>query len=409
MILEFKCSNFRSINTEVDFNMQATTDKKFEENLVDFDGKKFLKSSEIYGPNGSGKSTLLNAIYLLKQMVCFSNDNKPRKRDKLPYYPHKLNKDNPTHFSIWFEYKEKKFFYELSYYEDKVVEENLYYCDISLSKKMMTIFERDNNAFVPGSNFKKDFGNCDKEIKDKKLLLSVAADITNIKPIAEAFSFFDEDVIVWRENRSYNWTKSNAKELQTNMNTREKYVNFLKNICPGLKSISAKVETKSFSDDELDLPEDIPDSLRKRLKEITILDIKYNYGFFENDLKEESAGTQLLFDLLCPLMDVIANNKVLIIDELETHLHPAIVKDILRFFYQNTDSKSQLIFTTHNMELLDQNLIRRDQIWFTELKPEGRETELYSLAEYNGIRNDENLRRGYIEHRYGSWPNIEQF
>ena len=61
------------------------------------------------------------------------------------------------------------------------------------------------------------------------------------------------------------------------------------------------------------------------------------------------------------------------------------------------------------MELLDQNLIRRDQIWFTELKPEGRETELYSLAEYNGVRNDENLRRGYIEHRYGSWPNIEQF
>lgn len=408
MLLEFKCSNFRSINTEVDFNMQATSDKKFEDNLVEFDGKKFLKSAEIYGPNGSGKSTLLTAIHLMKQMVCLSNDNKPSKRDNLPYSPHKLNENNPTSFSIWFEKNGKKFFYEFSYFSDKVVEENLYYCEIS-SKKMITVFERDNNDFVSGTNFKNDFGNCDKELKDKKLLLSVAADITNIKPIAEAFSFFDDDIIIWMEGKYYNWTKKNAKELQSNMNTREQYVSFLKNICPGLQNISAKVNKKFFSDS--DLPEEMPESLKKSLieKGITSLDIKFDYGIFVNELREESSGTNLIFDMLCPLMDVIVNNKILIIDELETHLHPAIVKEILRFFYQNADSKSQLIFTTHNMELLDQNIIRRDQVWFTELKQEGRETELYSLAEYNGVRNDENLRRGYIEHRYGSWPNIEQF
>lgn len=413
MLLEFKCSNFRSINTEVDFNMQATADKKFEENLVEFDGKKFLKSAEIYGPNGSGKSTLLKALWIMKEMVCNSNENKASKKTKLPAKPHKLNKDAPTHFSLWFEKNGKKFFYEFSYTKDKVLEENLYFSNIEKSKKMITVFERENDTFEAGNEYKNEFGYCDKELNDKKLLLSLANDRTQIEPVKEAFSFFDEDIIIWQVH-NVDWTEEAAKNLQDNMNYKKSYVDFLQKICPNLKDVEAKIENRKMKFTEDSLPPDMPEELKtyflkKGEEEITDLKIKLNYGDFALDIEEESDGVRITFDLLAPLMQVISENKIFIIDELETHLHSALAKEILRFFYQNTESKSQLIFTTHNMELLDQNIIRRDQVWFTELKPEGRETELYSLAEYNGVRNDENLRRGYIEHRYGSWPNIEQF
>lgn len=410
MILEFKCSNFRSINSEIDFNMQATADKKFEENLIEFDGKKFLKSAEIYGPNGSGKSTLLKAIWLMKEIVCNSNENKDSKKTKLPTHPHRLNKENPTHYSMWFEKNGKKYFYEFSYTQDKIYEENLYFCDPEKSKKMITVFERENDTFSSGDLYSEDFGYCDKELNDKKLLLSVANDRTKIEPVKEAFSFFDEDIIIWQVH-DIDWTEEAAKKLQDDMNFKETYVKFLQDICPCLKDVEAKVETKQMSMDVL--PDDMPDELKqyilKKQEDIHMLDIKLNYQDFSLKLSEESDGTQLIFDMLTPLMRIISENKVFICDELETHLHPALCKRILRFFYENTDSRSQFIFTTHNMELLDQNIIRRDQVWFTEIKTKGRETELYSLAEYNGVRNDENLRRGYIEHRYGSWPNIEHF
>ena len=413
MLLEFKCSNFRSINSEVDFNMQATADKKFEENLVEFDGKRFLKSAEIYGPNGSGKSSLLKAIWIMKEIVCNSNDNKNSVKTKLPTNPHKLNESAPTHYEMWFQKNEKKFFYEFSYTKDKVLEENLYFCDIKKSKKMITVFEREGDIFKSGDDFKNDFGYCDKELNYKKLLLSLANDRTKIEPIKEAFSFFDEDIIIWQVH-DIDWTEEAAKRLQDDMNFKEAYVKFLKKICPGLQDVKAKIETKKFNFTEENLPDDMPEELKlyflkKGTEDVTDLNIKLNYGTFAIDIEEEADGTRIIFDMLAPLMKIISENKVFIIDELETHLHPALVKEILRFFYSNTDSSSQLIFTTHNLELLDQNIIRRDQIWFTEIKPEGRETELYSLAEYNGVRNDENLRRGYIEHRYGSWPDIDSF
>lgn len=408
MILEFKCSNFRSINSEIDFNMQATADKKFEENLIEFDGKKFLKSAEIYGPNGSGKSTLLTAIRMMKSVVCLSN-NKGKDRDDLPSDNHKLNPNAPTVFSMWFEKNKKKFFYEFSFTKEKIIEENLYFADSAHSKKMITVFERDENAFVPGERYKQDFGNCDKELKPKKLLLSIASDITQIEPVMEAFDFYENDIVYWSETTHEKWTKSTAKVLKENPEINKAYVDIFSKFCPGLKSISANVDTKIFSKD--DIPEDLPISLKQSLieKGVTTLDVKFNYENFSTNLREESEGTRVFFDLLSPLLVAMKKNAVLICDELETHLHPALVKEILRIFYGNATSSAQFIFTTHNLELLDQDIIRRDQIWFTELKPETRETILYSLAEYNGVRNDENLRRGYIEHRYGSWPNIEKF
>ena len=109
--------------------------------------------------------------------------------------------------------------------------------------------------------------------------------------------------------------------------------------------------------------------------------------------------------MLCPIIDILFNGKILICDEIETSLHPNIVLEIIKLFkYSRKEEFAQLIFSTHDTSLLDLNLFRRDQIWFTELKPEDRSTDLYSLAELKNVRKDENVCKGYISGKYGAIP-----
>ena len=109
--------------------------------------------------------------------------------------------------------------------------------------------------------------------------------------------------------------------------------------------------------------------------------------------------------MLCPLIDIIVNGKVLICDELESSLHESLVYGLVKLFI-NTDAEkfSQLVFTTHETGLLNLDLFRRDQIWFTELKKNERSTDLYSLAEIKNVRKEENFGKGYIAGKYGAIP-----
>ena len=119
---------------------------------------------------------------------------------------------------------------------------------------------------------------------------------------------------------------------------------------------------------------------------------------------EESNGVKKLFEVICPILDIVNNGKILIFDEIETNLHEAIVCEIVKIFKNNDFIKTpQLLFTTHDTSLLDSKLFRRDQIWFTELD-ENRSTDLYSLAEIKNVRKLENLRNGYISGKYGAIP-----
>ena len=129
------------------------------------------------------------------------------------------------------------------------------------------------------------------------------------------------------------------------------------------------------------------------------------YDQFSTDLEsEESTGIKKLFSFLYPYLDTLRKGNVLICDEIESGLHEAIVMGILQLFSQLYPEKNaQIIFTTHDTSLLDGELFRRDQIWFTELDSE-RSTDLYSLAEIRNVRKSENLKRGYVSGKYGAFP-----
>jgi hypothetical protein len=120
------------------------------------------------------------------------------------------------------------------------------------------------------------------------------------------------------------------------------------------------------------------------------------------DLNEESLGTQRFFEMLGPWLDVLSNEKVFFMDEFDTGLHPVLSEYLLSRFLK-ASKRSQFVFTTHNTNFLASGLLRRDQVWLTEMDPKTRGTDLYSLAEL-GLRNDHNLEKGYLSGKYGGIP-----
>ena len=131
-----------------------------------------------------------------------------------------------------------------------------------------------------------------------------------------------------------------------------------------------------------------------------------NYGLFILDLNESSSGLQKLFEILPPFIDIINNDKILLVDEFETHLHPLMVSQLLKLFKQASQSKAQMIFTTHDINLLSLDLFRRDQIWFTDMCDKHMST-LFSLAEVKAVRKDENISKNYLLGKYRGIPMVD--
>ena len=150
--------------------------------------------------------------------------------------------------------------------------------------------------------------------------------------------------------------------------------------------------------------------IQKEVKISTIHEIKNDNGDLENyelDLGDESLGTQSLFFFSPILKEAFEKGKVIIVDEIDKSLHPLLVKFIIDLFHNNEINKNnaQLIFNTHDTNLLSLNTFRRDQIWFAEKDPVKGTTDLYPLDDF-AVRKTENIQKGYLNGRYGAIPFI---
>lgn len=400
MLLEFSCTNHKSIKEKVVFSMLASKDNSYEEELKNYNGFRILRNAAIYGANGSGKSSFIGAIGLLQALIVQSIQLQPG--DKILRVPHKLaGKNDPSSYNVQFICNDVRYVYYVSVLEEKIVEEYLYYFP---NGKQAKIFDRNNDKLSIGEKFKKDLETSKNILKPNRLFLSCAANFSNVKEIVDAFLFFKEEIIIY-QNTPNNWLNYSIKTLQDNPQIKDAFIMFMQSIGSGLHNINVKYDKKKIDLNEL--PAQIPEAIKSILttQEADILDVKLDYEKFIIDLNEESNGIKKLFEILCPIIDILINGKILICDEIETSLHPNIVLEIIKLFkYSKRDEFSQLIFSTHDTSLLDLNLFRRDQIWFTELKTESRSTDLYSLAELKNVRKDENVLKGYISGKYGAIP-----
>lgn len=406
MLLEFRCKNHKSIKDEVLFSLLASKDTFNSEYLYGYKDLKILKSSVVYGANGSGKSNFIDAIFFMKSLVTNSINLQPGMG--IPYTPHKLNGvGSESFYSVQFIKNGVRFAYGFSIKQMLVKEEYLYYFPNGRQAK---IFDRTGMTYEEGSKFKGRFNSCKDVLKPNRLMISCAANFTNITEIEDAFRFFSEDLVIYTNANQENWMQYSLYQFNSNPEIKNLALSFMRDIGVDIQDIKINIEESAFPQSEL--PEFLSDEYKNKLRMTPLQKITASvvYPGFETDLfTEESTGIQKLFAFLCPFLDIISKGKILICDELETSLHESLLYTLLKTFLSlNGKEQSQIIFTTHDTSLLSLDLFRRDQIWFTELNSLNRSTELYSLAEIKSVRKDENYGKGYISGRYGAIPMLNE-
>ena len=401
MLLEFRCSNFKSIKEEIRFSMIAGKDNTSEELLKVYNNFRVLRSAVIYGANGSGKSNFINALLFMCNLVQTSISYQPGQ--KIPHAAHKLSeKEKPSTFDIQFIRKNVRYAYGFSIEGGAITEEYLYYFP---NGRQIKIFERDRMNIQPGNRYKSSFDVSIKDVlKENRLFLSCAANYSNVRELEEAFLFFTTDIVVYNPAMN-NWTEYSIRLMQDNPSIKEEFLQMLNALDTGIQDVKLKVEKVKFADLKRDLQ--LPDNLMGLLpeQEGNRIEAKVVYDQFEIDLlSEESSGIKRLFEIICPMIDILNTGKVLICDELEASLHEAVIYKIVQLFQNyKKDIFAQLIFSTHDTSLLNRELFRRDQVWFTQLNKD-QATDLYSLVEIKDVRKSENLAKGYVSGKYGAIP-----
>lgn len=402
MLLEFACSNHKSVRNEVLFSTLAGKDITYEERLFDADGVRVLKSAVIYGANGSGKSNFIDAVSFVKNLVIGSINHQPGQG--IRQLPHKLDGfEKESTYKIQFVTKGIRYVFGFSLKNMLVTDEYLYFFP---NNRQTKIFERTGEKFSAGSKFRGKFSSCKDVLKPNRLLLSCAANFSSAREIADAYSFFNDELVIYGPGTQENWMNFSLYQMNQNPKMKAAVIAFLSELGTGIKDIRVSIDQKKLESAEL--PPFLSDEFKSILlqNKVDAITAKVMYENFETDLmREESAGIKKLFAILCPLIDIIVSGKVLICDELESSLHESLVYGLVKLFV-STDVKNpaQLIFTTHETGLLNLDLFRRDQIWFTELKKDDRSTDLYSLAEIKSVRKEENFGKGYITGKYGAIP-----
>lgn len=402
MLLEFSCSNHKSIRSEVLFSTLAGKDNTFEDKTEEIFGIKVLKSAVIYGANGAGKSNFIDAISFVRNLVTNSINHQPGQG--IRQLPHKLDGFNKeSTYKIQFITKGVRYVFGFSLKNMLVTDEYLYYFP---NNRQTKIFERSGNHFTAGSKFRGKFSSCKDVLRPNRLMLSCAANFSSVEEAANAFGFFNNELVVYTLGMQENWMNYSLYQMNTNPKMKAAVLVFLSELGTGIKDIQVSIDQKKL--ESYELPPFLSDEFKAMLLQNSFdaITAKVLYGNFETDLmQEESAGIKKLFGILCPLIDIMVNGKVLVCDELESSLHESLVYGLVKLFMTTrTENFAQLIFATHETGLLNLDLFRRDQIWFAEMKKEERSTDLYSLAEIKNVRKEENFGRGYIAGKYGAIP-----
>ena len=402
MLLEFSCSNHRSIRDEVLFSAIAGTDRTHAENIERVAGVEVLKAAVIYGANGSGKSNFIDAISFVKNLVSNSINHQPGQG--ILQTPHKLDGyERKSNYKIQFIVDGIRYAFGFSLKNMLVVEEYLYYFPNGRQTK---IFERVGEEYSAGRNFRNRFNSCKDVLKPNRLMLSCAANFSSVDEVIAAYHFFNDELVIYSSANQENWMNYSLHQINANEQMKAIVLKLLDALDTGIKDIHVDIKKEDL--DVSHLPPFLSDEFKKVLlqEKIDAISAKVLYEGFETDLiSEESTGIKKLFGILCPFIDIMVNGKVLVCDELETNLHESLLFGLVKQFVNTRGSKpAQLIFTTHETGLLNLDLFRRDQIWFTEIKLADRSTDLFSLTEIKNVRKDENFGKGYIAGKYGAIP-----
>ena len=404
MILEFSIKNFLSFKDKVTFSMLANATKGLDDNYVIYKDKKILKTAAIYGANASGKTNIFKILALITAML--RNSNNVNINAKLPISPFKFddNANKPSEFEIKFIIENIRYVYGFIADANNIYEEYLYYYPNGKETKIFDRTEINNYSF--SQKDEKFLSEIVKKNAPNKFFIATATN-WNYEKTKLPYKFLSTEINVF--NNLGGLRDFALKEYLKNDDELKTFaLEFLKN---------ADFNIEDYKVLETDVPDDlfvaIPDfikagmNIKEKLKVFTAL-FKHKNSDVELSYEEESMGTQIIFCFIPFIMDALNNKRVVVVDELDKSLHPYLVEMIVQMFNDSDINKNgaQLIFNTHDTNLLKLNILRRDQIWFTEKDDNNGISDLYPLSDFS-VRKTENVERGYMLGRYGAVPFIK--
>jgi AAA15 family ATPase/GTPase len=426
MLVQFSIKNFKTFKDKVTLSMVASNYDRSDledNNVFEIENypHRLLKSAVIYGANASGKTKIIDALAFMRWFVVNSS-TKTQEGDEINVDSFKLNTESEnaaSEFEIIFLVNDSQYRYGFEVTTEKVISEWLYQKRMNQKPKEVELFYRDESIITFHKSFKK-IELLEKEgddiIRDNALVLSVSNQF-KVKEAKEILNYF-KSLGFLLGNEPSRYEEFSLVEISEKSEIGFKILETLKKFDIGISDINIK-EVKIEND--VRFPKEIRNKigdLVKKNKELTFLEAesvhkKYDsdYNFVMNHIfdfdEKESAGTQKLLAVLGPIFESLMSGDLIFIDELDSRLHPNIVSHLIKLFNSKdiNPKNAQLIFNTHNTNLLNENLFRRDQIWFTQKNRYG-EAKLFSLAEIK-VRKEENFEEKYLDGRYGGVPFLE--
>lgn len=416
MLLEFRVRNFRSIRDEQVLSLVAAkSDKELVETHLAPTGLKALpnalRSAVVYGPNASGKSTLLDAMNYMRSVVAESATT-VQPGQAYTVKPFRLDESfaaEPTSFEMSFLLDGVRHQYAFAMTAQRIVSESLLVYRTSkpsewFSRKLAAdgeSYEYEFSTYLTGSRKL-----WQDSTRSNALFLSTAAQL-NSELLSPVFRWIVDSIVYLPASVDINVDFTTA--MLGSDEGRAAVCEFLTAADISIANIEA-VSRKGFRAQFV-----IPPAGETQVSRV---DAEFLFPVFEHrtpngtarfELAEESQGTRRLFGLAAPVLDVLREGRVLVVDELDSSLHALMVRRLIELFHSPEINKNgaQLVFTTHDTSLLDLTIFRRDQIWFTE-KDGNQATRLYPLSDFSP-RKHEALERGYLSGRYGAVPFFSHF
>ena len=422
MLIEFSVANFMSFKERQTFSMVASKNKELEETHTFVapisggrDSIRLLRSAAVYGANAAGKTNLLFAIDAMQQMVLKSAAEKLQ-GDPLelivPFMLDSKKRNEPSEFEIHFIVDAVRYQYGFAADKKRIVEEWLIafprnraqrWFDRSWDSKT----EKYNWYFSTSFKGEKDLWK--KSTRENALFLSTAVQL-NSEQLQLLYEWFRGHAQIPRQAEMLPFfTASYVAE-----SGQKEVLDFLKSADLSIHDVRVKMKHLDLDAFPGLISEEVKEALRKgiagrkihEVKSVHLDDAGEEVTF---DWVHEASGTQKIFSLAYFWLGMQKKNRIVCLDELHAHLHLALAKFLVAWFHsdRNNPNNSQLIFTTHETSMLNQEFLRRDQIWFCE-KNEEKATEVYPLSDFHPRKGRENLELGYISGVYGAVPYIRE-
>ena len=429
MLVRFQFENYRSFRDESILSMEAKGNAEYKSCLLPYKRKGILPAAALFGKNGGGKSNVIRAFWLGVQFI--RNAQKTQhERAEVPVCAFALNdysKQEPTGFEYEYIQDGVKYIYGFSATKKEIKKEYLY---AAPKGQKSEVFSREGQVFsFPVNGEKKMKEMIAEAVAPNQLFFSIAC-VMNYRPCISAMKWFREYV---HFSKDYADIPRQLLEHAEDVNMLKSIVTYAKQADVGIEDMSFEIKNEEISAYE-SMPGNLPEGMVTALKQFAVAlkdssesaELNLKIGevktssmhrginkageekLFPLELSDESDGTRRLMSLAPGIEQVLQQGGVLMVDEIDRELHPLLAEFIISQFQspETNPGRAQIIFTTHDTELLNMEILRKDQVYFVDKNKKSGVSELFNLTELP-VRTNDNIRKAYLVGKYGAVPDVD--